>query len=137
LCPEIPLPRHTRQGLGPRTLGCCRRQTATGRLEPRRSHTVLQAITLLRHRAILMTAYAAGLRSPRSWLRVDDIDSQRMVIRLRQAKGPKIATSCSAPTADPAAGVLESSPAPQGLPTQPLALPGECPWPAADCQDRV
>ena len=37
----------------------------------------------------------AGLRGP--GLRVDDIDSQRMVIRVRQAKGPRIATSCSRP----------------------------------------
>jgi integrase/recombinase XerD len=49
-----------------------------------------EAITSLRHRAILMTAYAAGLRiSEVLALRVDDIDSQRMVIRLREAKGSK------------------------------------------------
>jgi len=44
----------------------------------------------LKHRAILMTAYAAGLRlSEVVALRVEDIDSRRMVIRIRQAKGRK------------------------------------------------
>jgi integrase/recombinase XerD len=48
------------------------------------------AITNLKYRAILMTAYAAGLRvSEVVGLRCDDIDSRRMVIRLRQAKGRK------------------------------------------------
>ena len=46
------------------------------------------AILGVKHRAILMTAYAAGLRvSEVVALRIDDIDSQRMVIRVRQAKG--------------------------------------------------
>jgi integrase/recombinase XerD len=49
-----------------------------------------EAIPNLKHRAMLMTAYAAGLRvSEVVSLRVDDIDSQRMVIRVRQAKGRK------------------------------------------------
>jgi site-specific recombinase XerD len=48
------------------------------------------AIVGLKHRAILMTAYAAGLRiSEVVALRVDDIDSKRMVIRVRQAKGQR------------------------------------------------
>jgi integrase/recombinase XerD len=46
------------------------------------------AIAGIKHRAILMTAYAAGLRlSEVIGLRVDDIDSKRMVLRIRQAKG--------------------------------------------------
>jgi integrase/recombinase XerD len=46
------------------------------------------AIIGIKHRAILMTAYAAGLRlSEVTGLRVEDIDSKRMVIRVRQAKG--------------------------------------------------
>jgi site-specific recombinase XerD len=50
----------------------------------------LDAIKKIKFRAILMTAYAAGLRlSEVTHLRVADIDSQRMVIRVRQGKGQK------------------------------------------------
>jgi integrase/recombinase XerD len=48
------------------------------------------AIANLKHRALLMTAYAAGLRiSEVARLRVADIDSARMVIRVYRGKGQK------------------------------------------------
>lgn len=48
------------------------------------------AIKNFKHRAILMTAYAAGLRlSEVVALRAEDIDSRRMVLRVRQGKGRK------------------------------------------------
>ena len=49
-----------------------------------------RAVASLKHRAILMTAYAAGLRvSEVAHLQIGDIDSQRMLIRIRQSKGHK------------------------------------------------
>ena len=43
-----------------------------------------------KHRALLMTAYAAGLRcSELTCLRVSDIDSGRMLLRVEQGKGSK------------------------------------------------
>jgi integrase/recombinase XerD len=48
------------------------------------------AIPSLKHRAMLMTAYAAGLRiSEVAHLKAIDIDSQRMVIRVNQGKNHK------------------------------------------------
>ncbi len=50
----------------------------------------LEAIKKIKFRAILMTAYATGLRlSEVTHPRVSDIDSQRLVIRVRQGKGQK------------------------------------------------
>ena len=46
-----------------------------------------------KHRALLMTAYAAGLRaSELGRLKVSDIDSQRMSVRVDQGKGTRTAT---------------------------------------------
>ena len=51
---------------------------------------VFEATRNLKHRTILMTIYAAGLRvSEVTHLRVADIDSQRQVICVRQGKGRK------------------------------------------------
>jgi site-specific recombinase XerD len=48
------------------------------------------AVTNLKQQALFMVAYDAGLRlSELLNLRVEDIDSQRMVIRIRQGKGKK------------------------------------------------
>ena len=50
----------------------------------------LDSIHNTKHRAILMTAYAAGLRiSEVTHLKVTDIDSQRMMLRVDQGKGRK------------------------------------------------
>jgi integrase/recombinase XerD len=57
-------------------------------LSPSEVLQFLNSVTSLKYRAILMTAYGAGLRlSEVTHLRVCDIDSQRMVIRVEQGKG--------------------------------------------------
>jgi site-specific recombinase XerD len=49
-----------------------------------------QHVCTIRYRAALMTAYGAGLRvSEVVALQVSDVDSQRMLIRVRQGKGKK------------------------------------------------
>jgi site-specific recombinase XerD len=53
-------------------------------------HRFLAAIPSFKHRTLLMLAYAAGLRvSEAANVRVSDIDSQRMVIRIVQGKRKK------------------------------------------------
>jgi integrase/recombinase XerD len=51
---------------------------------------LLRAAENLKHRTMLMTAYGCGLRrSEVVTLRIDDIDSSRMVVRVRRGKGRK------------------------------------------------
>src|SRR4030043_208764 len=59
--------------------------------EKKASQSVIsQAYSALKLRALLMTIYSAGLRvSEVVHLKVSDIDSQRMVIRVQQGKGEK------------------------------------------------
>jgi integrase/recombinase XerD len=74
---RIPFPRHRRESF-PEVLG---------------QEKIVELFAALRrpkYRALLMTCYAAGLRiSEACALRVEDIDSRRMVIRVRYAKGSK------------------------------------------------
>ena len=51
---------------------------------------ILNATENLKHKAILMTIYSAGLRIGEAInLKIKDIDSQRMQIRVEQGKGKK------------------------------------------------
>ncbi len=51
---------------------------------------MLESTQNIKHRALLMTAYSAGLRvSELVGLRVRDIDSRRMLIRVEEGKGKK------------------------------------------------
>jgi site-specific recombinase XerD len=52
--------------------------------------TLLSVMENLKHRAILMITYSAGLRiSETARLKVSDIDSKRMMVRVQQGKGGK------------------------------------------------
>jgi site-specific recombinase XerD len=57
-------------------------------LSPEEVSKLFEVVTNLKHRAILMTAYAGGLRvSEVTHLRVSDVDGQRMMLRVEQGKG--------------------------------------------------
>jgi site-specific recombinase XerD len=59
-------------------------------LSPEEVAHFLASIASPKHRTILTTAYAAGLRvSEATRLKVTDIDSQRMMLRVEQGKGQK------------------------------------------------
>ena len=59
-------------------------------LSPEEVERLIASAKNLMHRTMLMTLYATGLRrSELCQLKVSDIDSQRMVIRVRQGKGAR------------------------------------------------
>jgi site-specific recombinase XerD len=59
-------------------------------LSPEEVARMIDAAPNLRHRTILMTLYSTGMRrSELCHLRPEDIDTERMVVRIRQGKGGK------------------------------------------------
>jgi site-specific recombinase XerD len=72
---RLPFPKH-------------RRQRLPNVLNQDQLLALFQALRAPKYRAILISCYAAGLRIREACrLRIDDIDSKRMVIRVRQGKG--------------------------------------------------
>jgi integrase/recombinase XerD len=65
-------------------------QTLPVVMSPEEVAHFLECIRSLKHRTILLTCYAAGLRiSEAVRLKIPDIDSKRMVLRVEQGKGHK------------------------------------------------
>lgn len=61
---------------------------------------ILNALRNIKHRAFLMITYSAGLRvSEARQLKISDIDSSRMLVRIEQAKGQKDRYSVLSPIA--------------------------------------
>ena len=68
-------------------------------LSPKQLATFLQAVPNLKHRTVLMTMYGSGLRIAEALaLRLPDIDSQRMLIRVQQGKGRRDRYTILTPT---------------------------------------
>jgi len=69
---------------------CKQRRKLPGVLTREEVESILSATKNLKHRAILMTIYAAGLRIGEvTRLKVSDIESGRMMIRVNEGKGLK------------------------------------------------
>jgi len=60
---------------------------------------LLQAVTNLKHRAALSIAYGAGLRASEvTHLKIADVDSERMILRVEQGKGRRDRYAMLSPT---------------------------------------
>jgi integrase/recombinase XerD len=69
---------------------CRQRRKLPGVLTKQEVESIFSATKNLKHRAILMTIYSGGLRiSEATRLKVSDIDSGRMMIRVNEGKGLK------------------------------------------------
>ncbi|HUL38532.1 MAG TPA: site-specific integrase [Thermodesulfobacteriota bacterium] len=69
---------------------CKQRRKLPGVLSREEVESILSATKNLKHRAILMTIYSAGLRiGEATRLKISDIDSGRMMIRVNEGKGLK------------------------------------------------
>jgi integrase/recombinase XerD len=83
-------------------------------LSPEEVARLLDAAPSLKYKAALSVAYSAGLRASEIIsLKIDDIDSTRMVIRVEQGKGRKDRYVMLSPVSPrPPASLVESSAAP-------------------------
>ena len=74
----------------------------------------LEAVPSLKTRAALTTAYAAGLRTSEAvGLKISDIDSGRMVIRVRPARAARTAMSCCRRNCSGSCGPIGGWPGPR------------------------
>jgi integrase len=98
-------------------------------LSPDEVAWLIDAAANLRHRTILMTLYSTGMRrSELCHLRPDDIDKERMLVRIRQGKGGKEPRSAAQSEAARAtADLLPLAPAQERLDVSSLhsCRPGE------------
>jgi integrase/recombinase XerD len=70
-------------------IGACSAQAAGG-IKPRRGSRLIAAAGNLKHQTALAVAYGTGLRAGEVVaLKVSDIDSERMTLRIEQGKGSK------------------------------------------------
>jgi integrase/recombinase XerD len=98
-------------------------------LSPSEVARLLAAVTNLKHQTALSIAYGAGLRvSEVTALKVGDVDSQRMTLRVEQGKGRKDRYAMLSPGAAAAhASVVACGPCTRQDPARRLALSGARP----------
>ena len=91
VCATVFLRRHARRGADPGAHSlCARTRKLPVVLSADEVMQFLEAVSSLKSRAALTTAYAAGLRASEvAGLRIEDIDSARGVIQVRHGKGAK------------------------------------------------